>query len=163
MLKFFVSLVLFSSNIVFGQSSGISSDHIFDVQSIYINSFGYMHYSNDEQHSNFTVDWRVNENNSLMINGNYDTNSVGDISRFQFIYKTKLTANFNAFAGYEKSIQREIFGGNIAKNSKAIIGLGYNVDDSVSLQVINQTNVGNQSFSNLDIGSLIKLGTKVKF
>ncbi len=162
MLKLFVSLVLFSSCVVFSQSKS-SNNHIFNIESVYINSFGYTGYANDEQHSNFTVDWRVNKNNILMINGNYDTYSLGDISKFQLIYKKKITDKLSTFTGYEKSMQRDVFSGNTSENSNAVIGLGYDVQDNMSIQVINQTRIGNQNSSNLDIGSLLKLGTKLKF
>jgi hypothetical protein len=133
------------------------------MESVYVNSFGYKGYANDEQHSNFVIDWSVNNNNSLMIRRNYDTYSLGDISKFQFVYKKKITDKLSAFTGYEKSMQRDVFSGNTSDNSNAVIGLGYDIQDNMSIQIINQTRIGNQNSSNLDIGSLLKLGTKLKF
>lgn len=132
--------------------------------SLSISSIGYANYSNDEQHSSFIIDWKINEKNALMLRGFYDTNSMGDIFKTQLLFRKSISDRFYIFSGLEMNMERTVIGGaNGTKNFKAINGVGYKVQEDFLIELMSETLMGKQNFNNNYSGSFIKLGTTLKF
>ncbi|ADV50141.1 hypothetical protein Celal_2863 [Cellulophaga algicola DSM 14237] len=129
-----------------------------------VSSTGYSNYYNDEQHSTFTVDWKINEKNALLLRGYYDTNSMGDIFKTQLLFRKSISDRFYIFSGLEMNMERIVIdGANSTENFKAINGIGYKVQEDFLIELVNETIIGKQNLNNNYSKSLIRLGAKFKF
>ena len=154
-------LCLLFGLIVLGQETNVDNT---PIPPISISSIGYQNFYNDEQHSQFLMDWRVNEKNSLMINGYYDTNLLGDVFKTQLLFKREIVEKFYIFSGVEMGMERTIIGGAASRlNYKVINGIGYQIQDNFMIEAISESILGTQNFGGYGAGTLLKVQAKYKF
>ncbi|MFW2377385.1 hypothetical protein [Cellulophaga baltica] len=129
-----------------------------------ISSIGYANFANDEQHSSFIMDWKINEKNALMLRGYYDTNAMGDVFKPQLLFRKPIIGKLSILTGAEMIMERNIVGGaNSTMNFSAMNGLSYEVQENLLIELMSETIIGKQNFNNNYNSSLIKLGTTLKF
>ncbi|QWX84683.1 hypothetical protein H0I23_03285 [Cellulophaga sp. HaHaR_3_176] len=145
---------------LYAQEKPISNN----LESLSVSSIGYANYYNDEQHSSFIVDWNINDKNALMLKGYYDTYTTGDVFKSQIIFRKPILKKLYVSSGVEMNVERTVIGGiNNTKNFKTLNGIGYEVQDNLLIELMSETVIGKQNFNNNYSGSLIRLGTKLKF
>lgn len=166
MLKQILTGCIFYSFMGFSQENEVSTlDSNFLFNKVSLRDFGYYGNTIQEQHSNFRLDWSLNQKNSLLIIGNYDTNATGDLFKSQLLFKRNLSPNLYLFSGVEMNTERNLLGNNINSNSsyQIINGIGYQSKQKLFIELFNEIRVGNTNLITDDRGNYIKIRSLYKF
>ena len=135
-----------------------------------LEAFSYPLFLGNEQHSNITIKYGLNESLLVELQGFYDTYLLENRVRSSLIFRKYLTKRLHVLFGGEVEIrlQNATFPLKNAQRFSLISGFGYDVDDNFLLEVKRNSQMGKSTIgafgeSLIPAPQLFTLGGKIKF
>ncbi|WP_101449023.1 hypothetical protein [Aquimarina sp. MAR_2010_214] len=158
--------VFLSGKQIYAQEKETDTNGVVDKKSkLAIGGFSYSGLSSREQHAYFTINYEVNSNLFIELQGYNDTYLSADVFKMPIRGKLHLTNKFHLFSGLEIELTRNV-NHDIIKvplQTKFIYGMGYDFDTNFSLEVNHNLNFGTSEFGYYGTPNLLYVRGRYRF
>ncbi|MBG6129532.1 hypothetical protein IWQ47_001165 [Aquimarina sp. EL_43] len=161
-----VCSVFLSGKQIHAQEKETDANGVVDKKSkLAIGGFSYSGLSSREQHAYFTIDYKVNSNLFIELQGYNDTYLSADVFKMPIRGKLQLTNKFHFFSGLEIELTRnvDIHDIEVPLQTKFIYGMGYDFDTNFSLEVNHNLNFGTSEFGYYGTPNLLYVRGRYRF
>ncbi|WP_109853228.1 hypothetical protein [Aquimarina sp. AU58] len=161
-----VCSVFLSGKQIYAQEKETDANGVADKKSkLAIGGFSYSGLSSREQHAYFTIDYQVNSNLFIEIQGYNDTYLSADVFKMPIRGKLQLTNKFHLYSGLEIELTRnvDIYDIEVPLQTKFIYGMGYDFDTNFSLEVNHNLNFGTSEFGYYGTPNLLYVRGRYRF
>lgn len=122
--------------------------------------FSYADFGTGEEHSNFSLLYKVNPKLQVELQGFYDTYRVSDVFDVSFRVKWYPVKKIYLFSGLGTQVQGLKLGASLPRMSAYMMnGVGYEPTNNISIQAVNDINLNKNSGSS----GFLKLKGKYRF
>ncbi|WP_438423577.1 hypothetical protein [Aquimarina macrocephali] len=160
--------VFLSGKQIYAQEKETDANGVVDKKSkLVIGGFSYSGLSSREQHAYFTINYEVNSNLFIELQGYNDTYLSADVFKMPIRGKLHLTNKFRLFSGLEIELTRNADVHDIIKvpllRTRFMYGMGYDFDANFSLEVNHNLDFGTSEFGYYGTPNLLYVRGRYRF